>query len=139
MGDNRISIYAGRPLLAVLEGHDNRSARINALAERYLYILDCDGLAFTPPEWLALCHALRDYCDDSNRSPDLRLAWAEIANNRHHISDHWKIDGPALAKRLQEATAGQLVATIETVQRFWQHPDLPPEKALLMTGARITP
>lgn len=141
MGDNRISIYAGRPLQVVLEGHDNRSARINAVAERYLYILDSDGLAFTQPEWMALCHALRGYCDDSNRSQNLRLAWAEIeqADTQGDLNPQWDIDSAALAKRLRQATAGQLVATIETVQRFWQHAHLPPEHAIMLAGARITP
>jgi hypothetical protein len=70
---------------------------------------------------------------------DLRIAWVEIEENGHQLSEQWGIDGPALAQRLREATAGQQVATLEVVQRVWQHADLSPEVALLPSGARITP
>ena len=137
----RLSIYAGPPLQRVLEGHDdNRSGRINTVAERYAYIVSRDCPALPEAAWCALCDALNGYwLKGSDSDSGVRLAWAEIedADRLNGLGDKWDIDARALAKMLRNCSAGQQVAVAEVVQRFWRHTDLPADEALLLAGARI--
>ena len=137
----RLSIYAGTPLQRVLEGHeDNRSGRLNTVAERYAYIVSRDCPALTEAAWCAICDALNGYwLKGSDSDSGVRLAWAEIedADRLNGLGDKWDIDARALAKMLRNCSAGQQVAVAEVVQRFWRHTDLPADEALLLAGARI--
>ena len=132
----RLSIYAGPPLQRVLEGHDdNRSRRINSVAERYAYVVARDCPALPEAAWCAICEALM-----GDSGVGVHLAWAELdsADRLSGLGDKWDVDIAALVKMLRDGTAGQQVAVAEVVQRFWRHTDLPADEALLLAGARIS-
>ena len=132
----RLSIYAGPPLQRVLEGHDdNRSGRLNTVAERYAYIVSRDCPALPEAAWCAICEALM-----GDSGVGVHLAWAELdsADRLSGLGDKWDVDIAALVKMLRDGTAGQQVAVAEVVQRFWRHTDLPADEALLLAGARIS-
>lgn len=136
----KIPIYAGPPIVRVLEGHqDQRSARLNSVAERYLDIVSRDCPALSEAEWCAICDALNGYWMGAGDAAGVRLAWAEIedADRLSGLGEKWGVDAQAIAGRLREYTAGQQVAVAEVVQRFWSHPDLPAREALELAGARI--
>ena len=136
----RLSIYAGPPLQRVLEGHDdNRSGRLNTVAERYAYVVARDCPALPEAAWCAICEALNGYWLTGADSAGVRLAWAELdsADRLSGLGDKWGVDIAALVKMLRDGTAGQQVAVAEVVQRFWRHTDLPADEALLLAGARI--
>lgn len=140
MADNRMSIYAGPPILAALAGHeDRRSARLNTIAVRYLDIVRRDCPPFTEAEWSAICDALNGYWMGAGGDSGIRLAWAEIldADRLDGLGRKWGADAEALALRLRDATTGQQTAVAEVVERFWARADLPTRQALEAAGARI--
>jgi thiol-disulfide isomerase/thioredoxin len=136
----KISIYAGAPIQRVLEGYgDNRSGRLNTVAERYAYVVERDCPALTEAQWCAVCDALNGYwIDGGDSGAGVRLAWAEIedADRLDGLGEKWGVDAHALAVQLRDSTAGQQVAVAEIVQRFWRHADLPAREALAKAGAR---
>lgn len=137
----KISIYAGAPIQRVLDGfNDNRSGRLNTVAERYAYIVDRDCPTLTEAQWCAICDALNGYWMDSGDSgAGVRLAWAEVedADRLNGLGDKWDVDARDLSAQLRDMTAGQQVAVAEVVQRFWGHSDLPTHEALDKAGARM--
>lgn len=133
----KISIYAGQPIQAVLEGHaDNRSGRLNTICERYADIVRRDCPMLTEAEWCAICDALNGYWMDAGDTLGVRFAWAELLDCEG-LGEKWGVDVPTLAARLRESGAGAQVAVAEVVQRFWQHADLPRRDALHRAGARL--
>lgn len=137
----KISIYAGAPVQRVLAGHgENRSGRLNTVAERYAYVVERDCPTLSEAQWCAICDALNGYWMDAGDSgAGVRLAWAEIedADRLNGLGQKWGVDAHALATLLRDSTAGQQVAVAEIVQRFWGHSDLPTREALAKAGARI--
>ena len=137
----KISVYAGAPIQRALEGHsDNRSGRLNTVAERYTYIVERDCPVLSEAQWCAICDALNGYwLSGGDSGAGVRLAWAEIedADRLGGLGARWGVDALALAAWLREATAGQQVAVAEVVQRFWQHPDLQAREALELAGAKL--
>ena len=137
----KISVYAGAPIQRVLEGHgENRSGRLNTIAERYSYVVERDTPELSEAQWCAICDALNGYwLNGGDSGAGVRLAWAEIedADRLDGLGAKWGVDAGALAGWLREATAGQQVAVAEVVQRFWQHPDLPAREALELAGAKL--
>lgn len=136
----KISIYAGEPIQQVLDGHENRSGRLNTVAERYLDIVRRDCPALTQAEWCAVCDALASYWMGAGDSAlSIRMAWAEVvdADRLDGLGEKWGVDAAALADRMQRMSAGAQVALAEVVERFWQHRQLPRDEALAKAGARI--
>lgn len=137
----KISVYAGAPIQRVLEGHgENRSGRLNTIAERYSYVVERDTPELSEAQWCAICDALNGYwINGGDSGAGVRLAWAEIedADRVAGLGEKWGVDAMALAAWLRGATAGQQVAVAEVVQRFWKHPDLPPRAALDLAGAKL--
>lgn len=137
----KISVYAGAPIQRVLEGHgENRSGRLNTIAERYSYVVEHDTPTLSEAQWGAICDALNGYwLNGGDSGAGVRLAWAEIedADRLGGLGAKWGVDAEELAAWLREATAGQQVAVAEVVQRFWQHPDLPAREALELAGAKL--
>lgn len=137
----KISIYAGAPIQRILDGYgDNRSGRLNTVAERYAYVIERDCPKMTEAEWCAVCDALNGYwMDIGDLGVGVRMAWAEIedADRLNGLGEKWGVDAHAIAMRLRDSTAGQQVAVAEVVQKFWNHSDLPTPEALEMAGARI--
>lgn len=135
----RISIYAGEPIQQVLDGHENRSGRLNQVAERYLDIVRRDCPALTEAEWCAVCDALRGYWMEGGGNLGVRMAWAEVtdADRLDGLGAKWGVDAQALAQHMQCMSAGEQVALAEVVERFWQHCELPAAEALARAGARL--
>lgn len=134
----KISIYAGEPIQRVLDGFDNRSGRLNTVAERYLDIIRRDCPALTEAEWCALCDALNGYMASDGSA--VRMAWAEIADAGliDGIGEKWEVDAQALAQRMRLMTAAEQTAIVEVTEAFWRHSDLPRRQALKLAGARIS-
>jgi len=135
----KLSIYAGEPIQQVLDGHENRSGRLNTVAERYLDVVRRDCPALTQAEWCAVCDALNGYWMEGAGNLGVRMAWAEVADadRLNGLGAKWGVDAPALAARMQRMSAGEQVALAEVVERFWQHCALPAGEALAKAGARL--
>lgn len=133
----KISIYAGPPLSALLEGHENRSGRLNAVADRYRGIVERHTPEMTTAEWCAVCDAL-NRCWITDRM-GVRAMWAEIhdSDRLEGLGAKWGVDALALAERVRDMPIADQVALAEVVERFWQHSDLPKAEALAKAGARI--
>ena len=134
----RLSVYAGEPIALVLTGHDeNRSARLNNVADRYLQIVGHDSPTWTEAQWSAVCDALNG-CWLSDEA-SIRFAWAEVADadRLNGLGAKWGIDATALAAEIRDMTHGQRVAVVEIVERFWRHCELPTLAALKQAGAKI--
>lgn len=133
MGE-RASIYVGEPLARLLDGHDNRSGRINNVAERYAAVVAQDRPQLTRAEWCAVCDALNGtWLADE---PTIRFIWAEIADadRLNGLGAKWEIDAQDLARRIRDMPAGARVSLVETVEAFWRHADLPTDEALAQAG-----
>lgn len=134
----KLSIYAGAPIQRALEGYENRSGRLNTVAERYIDIIARDCPALTEAEWCAVCDALNGYWMEGG-DMGIRMAWAEVADADRltGLGKKWGIDAQALAEHMQCMSAGGQAALAEVVERFWQRPELPTREALERAGARI--
>jgi len=119
---DRIHVYVGEPLARLLDGAENRSGRLNTLAERYLEIVRRDVPELAEAEWCALCDALDGYWMEGAPEPGLRFAWASIADadRLDGLGDKWGVDAQALAARVRDLPTGALVALAEVVERFWR-------------------
>ena len=132
----RFTIYAGPTLSAALEGHENRSGRINEIAARYLETVARHTPEMSEGDWCVLCDVLNGTILDEQM---VRMLWAEIEDAHRHdrIGEKWGTDALALSVELKALPFVELVAIAEVVERFWQHADLPTAEALAKAGARI--
>lgn len=135
----KLSIYAGAPIQRALDGYENRSGRLNTVAERYLDIIARDCPALTEAEWCAVCDGLNGYWMEGGANLGVRMAWAEVADADRltGLGAKWGVDALALAEHMQCMSAGAQAALAEVVERFWQRPELPAAEALAQAGARI--
>lgn len=138
---SRATIYIGEPLNRALEGYENRSERLNTIADRYLACVKAHTPELSQSEWLAVCDALNGVW--LREAGYLRSVWAEIADadRLDGLGDKWDIDAQALAERIRDMPIVQVVALIEVVERFWsltearQAPDY--KAALEVCGAKV--
>jgi hypothetical protein len=136
----KISIYAGAPIEALLDGYeDNRSGRLNTVAERYAGILAAHTPAFTEFEWCAICDALNGPYMGLGDPSSVRFAWASISDAATEgLGEKWRVDAHELARRVRALSFAESVALIEVVQRFWHMPNGNAGEILRQAGARIT-
>ena len=134
----KISIYAGPPIKSLLADDDNRSGRLNTVAERYSAIVAAHTPAMTEAEWCACCDALNGhYMDAGDGLMGVRYAWASV-EDCEGLGDKWGVDQSALVARLRALPLADAVALAEVVQRFWRRTDLPMSEALAAAGARVS-
>ena len=109
----RLTIYAGDHVDAVLDGHDNMSARIEAACERYLAMVadELDRVELTRAEWCAILDV------NTGRQGPTAL-WANV-HDAPGLDARHGVDVPTLVKRLQRLPRSTLVAIAEAVERFW--------------------
>src|SRR5579885_2908554 len=84
MTDNRLRINAGAPIQAALRagGNEFPSARLNAIAERYLAIVEEQRPPLSRQEWMAISDALEGAALDELRLTGDRVGipiWTTIA------------------------------------------------------------
>lgn len=134
-----MSIYAGPPIRALLDGHDeNRSARLNTVAERYAAIVAAHTPELSEAEWCAVCDALNGcFMGAGEALLGVRYAWANVADCEG-LGTKWGVDQDALAQRLRTASLAEQVSVAEVVQRFSRNTDLALREALELAGARIS-
>ena len=135
----KFSIYAGDHVQLVLEGHDNRSGRLNDVAELFALVVERDCPELSEPQWFAVCDALSP---DTHPASMARIGWAwvRLAARLDGLGDKWGIDAFSLADQLRNSTAGQMVAVAEIVDRYRRHikmPGMTASEALRLAGARI--
>lgn len=127
---NRTTIYLGEPLKRLLDaaGRENRSGRINTMAECYAEIVadELKRLDLSRGEWCAIADA-----NNGGWGPfagqglaDAQLAWANVADADENLGEKWGIDHDALIVKLRAMSAAQRIAVYEVVSRFWCHPRL---------------
>lgn len=118
---DRITIYVGEPLARLLDDAENRSGRLNTVAERYLEIVRRDVPELSEAEWCVVCDALNGYWMEGAPELGLRFAWANIADadRLDGLGRKWGVDAQALAVRIRDLPMGALVALAEVVERFW--------------------
>lgn len=133
----KMSLYAGPPIQALLADDENRSGRLNTVAERYAAIVAAHTPTMTEAEWSACCDALNGhYMDAGDGLMGVRYAWASVEDCAG-LGDKWGVDQSALVARLRALPLAEAVALAEVVQRFWRRTDLPTREALEAAGARI--
>ncbi|MGH2367596.1 MAG: hypothetical protein ACRDI2_05300 [Chloroflexota bacterium] len=137
----KLSIYAGPPLAQAVDGWENRSGRLNRIAERYLDIVQRECPVLTEAEWCAVCDALNGYWMEGGDNLGVRLMWAEIddADRLNGLGVKWSIDAQALATRVQEMRVAEQVAVAEVVERFWRQTqyDQDAGTCLKIAGAKL--
>lgn len=119
----RFTIYAGEPVAAILAGfEDNRSGRINQVADSYRMLIEEAVPVLTEAEWSATLDALNgSWLQDETH---LRLMWASIADSAPDgLADKWGVDLDALAGKVRGMSIAQLLALREIVWRFWNSVD----------------
>lgn len=115
--DRRKSVYMGEPLLALMEGFDSLSPRINTVAERYPILARHATPALAEGEWLLLCDILNSTVRDANCA---RILWAEIEDSAADgAGEKWGVDTQALAARVLAMAEAERVAILEVVDRWW--------------------
>lgn len=117
----RLTIHAGRPLDALLEGFEhNRSGRLNSAIERYLDVVVAEATraGFTAAEWGAIFQALNGAQDESRGGPDWKKSWATVAD-ADGLSQSWGVDENALAGRLRGLGVAGKAAVWEMALRYW--------------------
>lgn len=129
---NRTTIYLGEPLKRLLEaaGSENRSGRINTMAECYEEII-ADELQhgvgrLSTGEWCAIVDANNPGWGvfAGNGQVDAQLAWANVADMDEDLGKKWAIDRDALVAKMRAMRPAARIAVYEVVSRFWGHPDL---------------
>jgi hypothetical protein len=139
----RISIYAGPPILAALNASgdtDNRSGRLNTVCERYMVMVadELARIALTKNEWMAILDANNGIEPGAvpGHASMTAMVWANVHDSRE-LSDKWEIDQPALVKKLQAMPRAALIAIMEVCDRFWSRAEEPTDAVL--TAAGVTP
>jgi hypothetical protein len=121
----KLRVVAGPPLRQALRaaGSEFPTGRLNAIAERYLAMVEDVRPAMHRNEWLAVCDA------NNGCGLDWQMIWANVADTPD-LGAKWSIDQGALVKKLHAMTTTQKIAVTETIQRFWSYFDLPTSQAL---------
>lgn len=134
----KISIYTGPPLDRLLTGHDGRSGRINAVADRYETIVRDDCPALTVGEWCAVADATKSTAISEDLSTGLAL-WMDVADagRLEGLDETWGVDTATLAERLRTLPTGARVAVIEVLERLRRSNADTWEARLREAGARI--
>ena len=133
----KLSIYAGPPMAAVLAGHDDqRSARINQVCADYTALIQAAMPELPRDEWCAIMDATNGLYMQPGDGQAYRFMWAEIAD-AEGLGEKWGIDQRALAAKVRAFAMPQIVAVAEASRAFWNRSDLPTDSALAMSGARI--
>lgn len=143
MGE-KFSIYAGPPIAAALAclGEDyaeNRSGRLNTVAERYLAMV-ADELArldLSHSEWCAIMDAnngVEQYTGDAG--VNAVMLWANVHDTRE-LGVKWKIDQAELVRKLQQLPKSTLTAILEVCDRFWSRSGMPTDEALSASGVTL--
>lgn len=134
----RYPIYAGEPLAALLEGwHDNRSGRVNAVADAYRALIDQLVPVLEMSDWCALAHVAASHALDDPAS--LRLFWAIVADaDKPPNSD---VDMSALADCVRALPLPDLLAMREVLWRCQRATpaDQPLPVRLTAAGAKTPP
>ena len=137
MPDSRLRLVAGPPLKAALRatGDEFPTGRVNAIAERYLAMIEAARPALHRQEWLAIFDALNGVgmADEIASLEHSRATWdtiaAEIAS-APGLGEYWGINQQDLARRVYDLPQPGKIAIIETAQRFWVLAHLSDSQAL---------
>jgi hypothetical protein len=136
----RMSIYAGPPLLAALAGFENRSGRLNDVAERYLAIIaeELKTPRFRLGEWCAIMDVLNGSQIDVGGRPDSQWCWVSMAESPE-MDTKWGIDHEALAARMRSLPLAARAAIHEAAGRFYREPERETEVVLKAIGIVCLP
>jgi hypothetical protein len=133
----KIQIYCGESLAAVLAGYDGeRSARLNAVADRYLKMVRDACPALTEAEWMAIIDVGNGIFLDMQ---GISLLWAAIEDAAEDkVGEKWGVDNIlALAEKFRALPLAGKIAVGEIVEKMWDTPDRMDRAALEAAGARI--
>lgn len=137
MGD-RFSIYAGEPVQRLLEmaGADNRSGRINAIAERYLMIVadELGGISLSKAEWCAVMDANNGTIMDDGIG--WQSCWANVMDTPE-LDEKWGVKHLELGHKLHALSLAGRAAVAEVCQRFWERCELAADEALKQAGVTL--
>jgi hypothetical protein len=99
--------------------NETRADAIRRMVERYQWVTEADRPELSVAEWKLVADALNGTM--FHGAGQLGILWAEIADaiKLEALDKKWEVNGAALVKRLRALTPGQLVATIDVVERFW--------------------
>jgi hypothetical protein len=103
------------------ETNEGRAQAMRVMVERYNWLVySAARPRFSVPEWRLVCDALNGSMF-RDRPDSLGFLWAQVADaiTLNGADRKWEVDGPALVKRLRALTPGELIATVDVVERFW--------------------
>jgi hypothetical protein len=139
--DKRISVYVGPPLAAVLDGFENRSGRLNSIAERYSAMVkdELRRMEFSRNEWCAIMDANNGaHMEIGGDSASYVMSWANIADSPE-TDEKWGVDHQVLAGRVRALGVAARIAVFEAIVRFWTYAQHPTDEALMMAGVNPKP
>jgi hypothetical protein len=140
---NKFSIYAGEPLIAALDAigeryAENRSGRINTIAERYMAMIadEISRLTFSRNDWCAILDANNGVQQFTGIGEFPSMIWANV-HDTPELGKKWDIDQADLVRRLQALPRSSLLAVQEVADRFWSRSEKPTDKALKEAGVKL--
>lgn len=140
----QIKVRPGKPLDALLQatgGYNSPTMRLNAVAERYLAMIETARPSLTDHEWFAICDANNGYGTmEEIEATSGYASWSGIWQNvadTPELGEKWGIDQEALIRELRGMSEHETIAVAETIQRFWAHSRMEGHAALKL--ARTNP
>jgi len=108
---------------ARIKGDRDNGARAEALREmvaRYDLICRRDQPKFSVAEWKLICDVMNGVWT-SDGGANIPMIWAEVSDGirLNAVDKKWRVKGAALVEKIRALTAGQTIAVLDTVERFW--------------------
>jgi hypothetical protein len=122
----RRSIYSNEDLEKALKERVSPSrgvsATITRVCSRYadLVLRELEGVDLSLKEWLLICDACHKWFLDGGAPTSYDLLAIEVESNlrRMHLDKKWGVDVEALLQKLRSYRYGQLLAIVDTMERF---------------------
>lgn len=132
----RATIYLPDPVAQHYQDAPNLSSRIAGVTLRYAEICRRELPKLTRDQWAALCNAnkgINDQLLGDNPSSVQTMLWANVAD-APGLGEKWGVDPQELVEAVRCWTYTQAVAAYEAIVRFWHHPELDTDAALIAAG-----
>ena len=130
--NKRTSIYLGADLARCLDdrvkpGKDSRSTSgmLNAVADRYTAIVRRSMPTLPITEWCLLVDSLRGVCKHNQSGPCIAGIIFSVSDAiaQDALDARWNVDGPTLLTKLSDMSFCQLLAIVDSAERFWLYGD----------------
>ena len=128
MATKRTSIYVGEALASLLDtrarpddGFRSTSGVLNAVSDRYLEIIRRSAPTLSVGEWCMLWDSLNGVWMQDNASLYVGSLTQGVSDSigLDSLDRKWKVDGHELLAKLHGMSFCELLAIVDTAERFW--------------------